>query len=60
MEAFGYNDFLPYNGYVHKVERKDCIEGTIDPKVCDALTNAVIDDTSKLNQVKFYHKNMKD
>ena len=52
MDIYGYNDFLPPMGYVHKTFRKQCNDDAAHPEICNELTVAVFgNDTSKLNQV---------
>jgi len=49
-DVVGYNDFLPYNGYVHKLESKVCVEHSLKEELCDELSKAVVGNADKLNK----------
>jgi lysosomal acid lipase/cholesteryl ester hydrolase len=50
LAAVGYNDFMPYNGEIHKLEYRYCLDASPDPRVCDLFTEATVGSADKLDQ----------
>lgn len=50
LAAVGYDDFMPYNGPIHKLEESSCSDVDPDPELCSLFTEATVGDASKLNQ----------
>jgi lysosomal acid lipase/cholesteryl ester hydrolase len=46
----GYDSFMPWNGYIHKLEEEVCGDADPDVKLCELFKEAVVGNADKLNQ----------